>query len=47
MASILTSLSDALAAAIDTAAPAVVQVHGGRRLASAVVAGPGLVQLNP
>ena len=43
MASILTSLSDALAAAIDTAAPAVVQVHGGRRLATAVVAGPGLV----
>ena len=43
MASILTSLSDALAAAIDTAAPAVVQVHGGRRLATAVVAGPGLI----
>ncbi|MFN7980041.1 MAG: hypothetical protein U0P30_18050, partial [Vicinamibacterales bacterium] len=43
MASILTSLSDALATAIDTAAPSVVQVHGGRRLSSAVVAAPGLV----
>lgn len=43
MASILTSLSDALAAAIDTAAPSVVQVHGGRRLSSAVVAAPGVV----
>lgn len=43
MASILTSLSDALAAAINTAAPSVVQVHGGRRLAAGVVAAPGLV----
>lgn len=43
MASILTSLSDALAAALDTAAPSVVQVHGGRRLASGVVAAPGVV----
>lgn len=43
MPSILTSLSDALAAAIDAAAPSVVQVHGGRRLASGVVAAPGVV----
>ena len=43
MRSILTSLSDALAAAIDTAAPSVVQIHGGRRLAAGVVVAPGLV----
>ena len=43
MPSILTSLSDALAAAIDTAAPSVVQIHGGRRLAAGVVVAPHLV----
>ena len=43
MASILTDLSNALAAAIDTAAPSIVQVHGGRRLATAVVAAPGVI----
>lgn len=43
MASILRSLSDELAAAVHTAAPSVVQVHGPRRAAAGVVVDTDLV----
>lgn len=43
MASILRALSDELAAAVDTAAPSVVQVHGPRRATAGVVVDTDLV----